>query len=221
MPADPEAVRSAARELRALFAARRSLHLSVVDPDNAACPIHPSWDGVEDSRGIKRGEVWPGLAAFALANNLDQSHWVQTLFSMAYALDHVPGPLDLKRQTVLSALASSADRRYGDLVHRLKSEYRGVLSRLHHARTFSALPTEKLYKTVLAHPELDASPVVRFLVARSADVSDVASAFRPRASLQYASSPEACAEAFPGKKQFLSELADDTRRAKPEESARA
>lgn len=196
-----------AGEIRELFRSRRQMYLSVVNPDENYTVIHPVWDGREDGRGVKRKAVWPALAEFAIRNNIEPRHWVDTLFSVSYLFEAAPEPNRLKDPRVLQALKTSKERLHDDLVHRAVSELEIVATRLFHAADTSALPEKVVQKTVLVHPELDASPVVRYVMARRLGLNELAVVFRVSAATQYSRDARGYDEALPRFKAFLQELA--------------
>ncbi len=199
-------IKEAGRQLRQLFKTWRQMYLSLIDPDTSFSVIHPKWDGKEDSRGVKTREVWPALAEFAIKNGIDLGHWVTTLFSMTYLFATAPEPRHLKDPRVLSGLKTSKERLRQDELHKANSQVAIVITQLFQAKAASAMPEQVVFKTVLIHPELDASPLVRYAVARRLGVTDIAKVFRLGAALQYAGDRDGYDEALPSYKTFLREL---------------
>ncbi len=205
MTEDP-VIKEAGRQLRQLFKTWRQMYLSLIDPDTSFSVIHPKWDGKEDSRGVKTKEVWPALADYAIKNNIDLGHWVNTLFSMTYLFATAPEPRHLKDPRVLSGLKTSKERLRQDELHKANSQLSIVITQLFQAKMASAMPEKVVFKTVLIHPELDASPLVRYVIARRLDVADVAKVFTLGAALQYAGDRAGYDQALPNYRTFLHEL---------------
>lgn len=199
----------AGRRLREIFRNRRHLYLSIVHPDENYTVIHPSWDGQPDSRGVLRKPVWDGLAKFAEEQRLDLCDWVDTLFSMAYLFDEVPTPHRLKDQRVVKATRSAREQLSQDIIHRTKSQISITLSELFQAQQFSALPKETVYKSVLVHPDLDASSVVRYVLSRRLGLNDLAKCFLFGAVRQFATNKQAYRDALEAYREFISELDSD------------
>lgn len=205
---DPD--RAVADYLRGLYLSRRNLHMGTVDPEaEPVSRLHPQFDGGTSAYGTTHVSVWPKLARFVRANGLDPYALVTSLFHLQSLFDHTPPrPTDLRDPRVVARSRNMhrelrLDRACAARTERLNIRREAYMRVLHNGQEPAAA-----LRAALLDDRLDASPLVRYLVAVKAGEGEIAAHLLTAAVPQYAFDREVYDDVFGGVPQPLAEAAE-------------
>ena len=164
--------------------------------------LHEKWDGGVDSRGRQHKNVWPKIARFMFQHQLDASACMSLRFELAAGLKSAPLPDHIPSLRYLDDYKAVSQLDTTELRYILRAEKELATVEIAEAAQFELVGIPG-WIFVLGNSELSLSPLFRYCLASSEELTDLLDRYRTSAILQYASSMDnydaAWAEWIPAK----------------------
>lgn len=212
---DEEVVQSVARRLRDTYYEERQRLLASTRGTGSyisSSPRHvPRWDGGMTERGVYYKPIWPQIARHCLAHSIVPEDLVRTAFLEWKGLDP-PYPNHLLSSRVTEAYLKYAKKSEASLRSRVEAEmawagHQVVMRTMNREGT-----AEQIYVAVILDP-YHLSPVVRYVLARSLGLNELAGQLLRAASEEYSRQPKQYDAVMPG--HIDSHLKDLAARIRP------
>jgi len=176
---------------------RRQLQLRTGDEERPYSNPGPKWDGGMDSRGAVHKPVWPKIAQFMLKHRLNPSVCMMIRFSMAGHGTHAKHPplphqiaLD-KYLPVYTGQSISAEVTEEDVRVAKISESQSCRNQFVYWMHYMSLSQADAARVVLTDDSLPVSPLTRYCLACSMQLTALAERYEAAAVAQYLLAPDA------------------------------
>lgn len=140
------------------------------------------WDGGQDRLGRQHQPIWPKIAEFCDTHAVDPELWIEAVFALW-------GDLSPPQPTVFlsPAYLSYYEQRRPLLIQQLELRLRGqweLFQTLVHIWDTSRKDTNKAIRAVLTNFSVQLMPLMRYLLAKTADQQDVVEVVEEAARIQ-------------------------------------
>ena len=153
------------------------------------------FDGGRDSRGATHENLWLRIAHRFIEAGADMCQVIDAAFDDAAGDDKPPMPNVLMSKEALDRAADFLE----DAVQAAKIDFETASrqARLAYTRYAATRPEHLVWRSVITDPAIGASPLFRFMLARSTGHADLAEKYRPAAVVQFLSRAYVYVRAIP------------------------
>ena len=152
---------------------------------NSNYELHAKWDGSEDSAGRGHKNVWPSIAQFMLDNQLNVSSCLALCFDLAQDRTEIPLPSHITAPWRLTGYREVSDTSPQLLGYMLTAEKQLCRTEFYEATSEFGMSGEDALRYILGNESLALSPLFRFCLAYSENMTDMVEEFKLDAVLQY------------------------------------
>lgn len=169
-------------ECRLAYMLARKRRASV---SGATFAISNRWDGGVQSGGKISKSYWPKIAEFVREHNINPFAAYEVLFDNNNIFNSVPAPSFLNDLSLVNDYVAASDNAIITIKNQLASDTSVVTTRIIVEQSLDGADKTKSVTVVLTQPQLKISPLFKYCLAVSENLTELATKFKKSALLQY------------------------------------